>query len=260
MTIHNQRVAVVTGSSRGIGQAIAEQLCKDDYAVVINYANSKAEAEETVERLVKGGGQAISVKASVADPADRTQLVEAAYEKWGRLDLLVNNAGITSQGRSDLLEATEESWDVVLDTNLKAPFFLSKDVANRMMKQIKAGEIPSGQIINISSISAFAASTNRADYCIAKAGMTMMTSLFASRLGDEGINVYEIAPGVIATSMTDGVKAIYDKRIAEGLTPISRWGQPSDVAAAVSAIAGGQFPFSTGEVFHVDGGFHVRRL
>jgi len=260
MAIHHQRVALVTGSSRGIGQAIAEQLCKDGYAVVINYANSKSAAEETVSRLTEEGGQAIAAKASVAQPAGRTRLVDAAYEEWGRLDLLVNNAGITSQGRSDLLDATEESWDVVLDTNLKGPFFLSKDAANRMVAQINTGEIAGAQIINISSISAFAASTNRADYCIAKAGMTMMTSLFASRLADENINVYEIAPGVIATSMTDGVKAIYDERIADGLTPIRRWGQPSDVAAAVSAIAGGQFPFSTGEVFHVDGGFHIRRL
>ena len=260
MSIHDQRVALVTGSSRGIGQAIAEQLCKDGYAVVINYANSKTAAEETVARLMEDGGQAIAVQASVAEPADRTRLAESAYEKWGRLDLLVNNAGITSPGRNDLLDATEESWDVVLDTNLKAPFFLSRDVANRMVSQIKAGEVPSAQIINISSISAFAASTNRADYCIAKAGMTMMTSLFASRLADENINVYEIAPGVIATAMTDGVKGKYDKLIADGLSPIRRWGQPSDVAAAVSAIASGQFPFSTGEVFHVDGGFHIRRL
>ena len=254
------RVALVTGSSRGIGRAIAEQLSTDGFAIVVNYASNAAAADEVVSRLISTGNQAISVQGNVAQRDDRKRLVDSAYETWGRLDLLVNNAGITSVGRNDLLDATEASWDVVLDTNLKGPFFLSQYAANKMKQQISGGELDLGQIVNISSISSFATSTNRADYCIAKAGMAMMTSLFADRLAEVGINVYEVAPGVIQTDMTTGVKETYDKRIADGLSPIPRWGQPSDVALAVSAIAARKFPFTTGQVFHVDGGFHLRRL
>ena len=254
------RVALITGSSRGIGRAIAEQLSVDGYAVVINYARSAQVADDLVRAIESDGRAAIAIQGNVALAADRQRLVDAAYDQWGRLDLLVNNAGITSIGRNDLLDATEESWDTVLSTNLKGPFFLSQYAANKMVEQIRDGQLERGQIINISSISAFAGSTNRADYCIAKAGMSMMTSLFAARLADDGINVYEIAPGVIATDMTGQVKDVYDQRIAEGLTPIRRWGQPQDVALAVSAIADGKFPFSTGERYHVDGGFHLRRL
>lgn len=253
-------VAVVTGSSRGIGRAIIEQLSQDGYAVVVNYARSAAAAEELVGLLECDSRPAISVQADISNPNDRKRLIDTTLDAWARLDLLVNNAGITSIGRNDILDATEESWDAVFATNLKGPFFLSQYAAKQMKTRIDDGSIDHGQIINISSISAFAGSTNRADYCIAKAGMTMMTELFAARLADEHINVYEIAPGVIETDMTGPVKAIYDKRIADGLTPIRRWGMPSDVALAVSAIAGGKFPFSTGEVFRVDGGFHLRRL
>lgn len=253
-------VALVTGSSRGIGRAIATQLSVDGFAVVVNYARSATVANEVVANLTSKGADAIAVQGDIAIAEDRQRLIDVAHQTWGRLDLLVNNAGITSVGRNDLLDATEESWDIVLATNLKGPFFLSQYAANRMSQQIASGEIEEAQIINISSISAFAGSSNRADYCIAKAGMSMMTSLFAARLADEKIRVYEIAPGVIQTDMTDQVKGIYDKRIAEGLSPIRRWGTPEDVGLAVSAIAARKFPFSTGEVFHVDGGFHIRRL
>jgi 3-oxoacyl-[acyl-carrier protein] reductase len=256
----NQRVALITGSSRGIGRGIAKQLCADGLAVVINYANSKAKAEVLVSELAGQGHHAIAVQGSVAEALDRQRIVEAAYNEWGRLDVLVNNAGITSPGRSDLLEATEESWDTVFSTNLKGPFFLSQYAANKMIPQIEAGKIECAQIVNISSISAYAVSTNRSDYCIAKAGMQMMTWQFATRLADENINVYEICPGVIASDMTAPVKEKYDKLIADGLTPIRRWGSTDDVAAAVSAIVDGKFPFSTGERFNVDGGFHLRRL
>ena len=258
-----KRVAIITGSSRGIGRGIAEQLSADGLAVVINYANSKQPADELVSRIVSEGGQAIAVQASVADAEDRKRLLDEVYEAWGRLDVLVNNAGITSPGRNDLLEATEDSWDQVFNTNLKGPFFLSKDAANRMIGS-RNGDCESqpviGQIINVSSVSAYAVSTNRADYCIAKAGMRMMTQQFATRLADESILVYEICPGVIASDMTAPVQAKYDKLIEEGLTPIRRWGSPNDVALAISAIVNGKFPFSTGEVFNVDGGFHLRRL
>lgn len=258
--MHSSPVAIVTGSARGIGRGIVEQLSQDGFSVVVNYARSAAAADELVASFQAQDRDAIAVQADVSQPTDRERLLNATLERWQRVDLLVNNAGITSQGRNDILEATEASWDSVLDTNLKGPFFLTQQVACAMKDLIEQQAIPRGQIINISSISAFAGSVNRADYCIAKAGMTMMTELFAARLAEEQINVYEIAPGVIATDMTGPVKEKYDRLIAEGLSPIRRWGQPQDVAAAVSAISSGKFPFSTGEVFHVDGGFHLRRL
>lgn len=260
VSIFNQRVALVTGSSRGIGRAIAERLSEDGFAVVVNCVRGVEAAEQLVSQWKEQGRAAISVQANIRDATQRQALVDAAYTTWGRLDLLVNNAGITSQGRNDLLEASEESWDLVFATNLKGPFFLSQYAARKMVAQIKQAEIPHGQIVNISSISAYAVSTNRADYCIAKAGLRMMTWQYAIRLADEGINVYEICPGVIASDMTAPVREKYDRLIADGFTPIRRWGQPADVAAAVSAIAAGNFPFSTGEQINVDGGFHIRRL
>jgi NAD(P)-dependent dehydrogenase (short-subunit alcohol dehydrogenase family) len=256
----NRRVAVVTGSSRGIGRAIAERLADDGLAVVVNYATRPDAAGEVVQAIAARGGSAVALQANVGQAADRQRLIQATYEQWGRLDLLVNNAGITSPGRRDVLDATEESWDLVLGTNLKGPFFLAQQAARGMIEQIHAGQIPGGQIVNVSSVSAYAVSTNRADYCIAKAGMQMMTWLLAARLADEKINVYEVCPGVIASDMTAPVREKYDRLIAEGLTPIRRWGRPEDVARAVSSLAAGHFPFSTGERINVDGGFHIRRL
>jgi NAD(P)-dependent dehydrogenase (short-subunit alcohol dehydrogenase family) len=196
----------------------------------------------------------------VSVAADRRRLVEKTLEHFGRLDVLVNNAGITSPGRRDLLDATEESWDLVFATNLKGPFFLSQAAAREMVALIRAGAIPQGKIINISSLSAYAGSTDRADYSIAKSAMRMMTELFAARLADDGIRVYEIRPGVIESDMTAPVKAKYDALIAEGAWPLRRWGQPVDVAKAVAALVADHFPFSTGDCLNVDGGFHVRRL
>jgi NAD(P)-dependent dehydrogenase (short-subunit alcohol dehydrogenase family) len=253
-------VALVTGSSRGIGRAIAVQLARDGLATVVNYHRNVAAAEEVVAEIVSQGGQATAVQADVASAPDRDRLVDAALSRFGRLDVLVNNAAVTSQGRKDLLEATEESFDLVFATNLKGPFFLAQKSAVTMVDLIRAGTISCGRIINVSSISSYAASTNRADYCMAKAAMQMMTWLFADRLAEENIQVFEISPGVVASDMTAPVKAKYDKLIAGGLTPIRRWGQPDDVARACSAIVQGFFPFSTGQRFDVDGGFHIRRL
>ncbi len=188
------------------------------------------------------------------------QLVETALAAWDRLDVLVNNAGITSPGRKDLLEVTPESWDQVLAINLKGPFFLAQRVAREMIRLQQSGRLARGYLVNISSISAYTASTNRADYCIAKAGMQMMTWLFADRLAEHQIGVFEICPGVIASDMTAPVKQKYDRLIADGLTPIRRWGQPEDVAGAVAVVVSGALPFSTGERINVDGGFHIRRL
>jgi len=178
------------------------------------------------------------------------------------LDLLVNNAGVAPSARADLLEANEESFDRLVSINLKGPYFLTQAAARWMVEQRNAGSIANYQpaIVNITSVSAYAASPERGDYCVAKAGLAMMTKLYAARLASEGINVYEIRPGVIATDMTAAVKAKYDLLIGEGLTPIKRWGTPEDVGRAVAAIAAGSFPFSTGEVINVDGGFHLRQL
>lgn len=252
-------VALVTGGSRGIGRAIALQLGRMGYSVGVNYATRPDAAKEVVALLEDAGGRAIALGGDVGRAEDRARLVDSCLEQFGRLDLLINNAGITSQGRKDLLEATEESWDLVFNTNLKGPFFLSQRVANEMIRQHAEGR-PAGKIVNISSVSAFAVSTNRADYCITKTAIGMMTALFAVRLAEYGIQVFEVSPGVIASDMTAPVREKYDRLIQEGIWPIRRWGQPEDVAQAVAAIAEGRFPFSTGQRFDVDGGFQIRRL
>jgi NAD(P)-dependent dehydrogenase (short-subunit alcohol dehydrogenase family) len=255
-----KRAALVTGGSRGIGRAIAIELGRLGYAVVVNYATRPDAAAETVAQITAAGGTAVALRGNVGVDEDRRGLVRRALEEFGRLDVLVNNAGITSQGRKDLLEATQQSWDVVFDTNLKGPFFLTQLAANEMIRLRGENKIPDGKIVNISSISAHTVSLNRADYCLTKAAMGMMTKLFAARLAEYGIGVFEICPGVIASDMTAPVKEKYDRLIAEGLWPIRRWGQPEDVAKAVAAVVCDYFPFSTGGRIDVDGGFHLRVL
>ncbi|HKU76005.1 MAG TPA: 3-ketoacyl-ACP reductase [Pyrinomonadaceae bacterium] len=259
----SRRVALVTGASRGIGRAIAIELGRIGYDVLINYRSNATEAERTVEEVkavATGEARVETYAADVANDDDRQRLVAHTRELFGRLDLLVNNAGIAPDKRVDLLQTSTESFDRLLNVNLKGPFFLSQLVARWMIEQKQSVPDYAPAIVNISSVSAYAASPERGEYCVAKAGMAMMTNLFAVRLADEGINVYEIRPGVIATDMTATVKEKYDKLIADGLTPIKRWGTPEDVGRAVAAIASGSFPFSTGEVINVDGGFHLRRL
>lgn len=252
--------ALVTGASRGIGRAIALELAKLGHAVVVNYATRPEAAKEVVNQIAKLGGQAVDVCADVAVAGDRQALVDAALNHFGRLDLLVNNAAVTSPGRYDLLEATEQNWDHVLATNLKGPFFLAQLAARTMIALREQGTLEQGKIINISSISSYAASTNRADYCLSKAAMPMLTWLLADRLAQEQIQVFEICPGIIATDMTGPVQEKYDRLLADGLAPLRRWGQPEDVARAVAAIASDYFPYSTGERINVDGGFHIRRI
>jgi NAD(P)-dependent dehydrogenase (short-subunit alcohol dehydrogenase family) len=254
------RVAIVTGSSRGIGRGIALRLAQDGFFVLVNYRSHAHAAAEVVRQIESAGGRASAVQADVTRRGERAMLVQRALDLGQRLDVLVNNAGITSPGRKDLLEATEESWDAVFDTNLKGPFFLAQLAARQMIDLIAAGRIPSGKLITISSISAYAVSLNRGDYCMAKAAIPMMTWLLADRLARHNISVFEICPGLIASDMTLPVKEEYDRLIAAGLTPIRRWGQPEDVARAVSAVANDAFPFTTGERINVDGGFHIRRL
>lgn len=254
------RGAIVTGGSRGIGRAIALELSRLGYAVLVNYAKQADAGHDVADQINAAGHLALAVQGDVGSAEDRQRLVQIALERFGRLDLVVNNAGITSPGRKDLLEATEEGWDRVFATNLKGPFFLSQLAANEMIRQIRAKTIPSGKIINVSSVSGYAVSTNRADYCLTKAAMGTMTHLFAQRLAGEGIGVFEVCPGVIESDMTAPVKEKYDRLIAEGVWPIRRWGQPQDVARAVAAIVLDYFPFSTGQRIDVDGGFHIRTL
>jgi 3-oxoacyl-[acyl-carrier protein] reductase len=245
-------IALVTGASRGIGRGIALALAAAGHDVVVNYARNAAAAQEVVKQIEEYGVRGRPVQADISLAADRRRLVDEA----GPIDLLVNNAGVAPDVRADLLDATEESFDRVIGINLKGPYFLTQLVAQQMI----ATGVP-GKIITISSVSAYAPSTNRGDYCLAKAGLAMMTKLYAARLAEHGITVYEIRPGIIATDMTGPVKAKYDRLIHEdGITPIRRWGQPEDVGKAVVAIAQGLLPFSTGQVIDVDGGFHIRTL
>lgn len=255
------KTALVTGGSRGIGRGIALELAATGARVAINYAGNAAAAAATVADVKAAGGDAFAIQGDVSVAADRARLVAETVARFDRIDLLVNNAGVAPQVRADLLEAGEESFDRLFAINLKGPFFLSQAVSRQMLQQERDTEGFRGRIVNITSISAYAASINRGDYCMVKAGLAMMTKLFADRLANEGINVYEIRPGVIATDMTAGVKEKYDRLILEqGITPIRRWGQPSDVGRAVRAIVEDRFPFSTGAVFDVDGGFHLHRL
>jgi 3-oxoacyl-[acyl-carrier protein] reductase len=255
------KTVLITGGSRGIGRGIALELAHAGCRVAINFAGNAAAAEEALTMVKAAGGDGFVVQADIAVASDRERLVSEVSARFGRIDVLVNNAGVAPKVRADLLDAGEESFDRLFEINLKGPFFLSQQIAKQMLRQDRDAEGFRGRIVNITSISAYTASINRGDYCMVKAGLAMMTKLFADRLANDGINVYEIRPGVIATDMTSGVKEKYDRLILEqGITPIRRWGQPADIGRAVRAIVEDRFPFSTGAVFDVDGGFHLHRL
>lgn len=250
--------AIVTGASRGIGKAVALELASLGYDLVITRVQeqtpqTKAEAEEL-------GVRCEFIQGDIGNSDDRARLVAEARSRLGRCDMLVNNAGRAPSRRLDILESMEESFDEVVGTNLKGPYFLTQRVANWMIEQRRQHADRRLTIVNIGSISAYASSPSRGEYCISKAGIAMMTKLYADRLAEHNIGVFEIRPGIIATDMTSAVTEKYDRLIAEGLTPIKRWGQPEDVARAVGAIAEGRFDFSTGAVIDVDGGFHMSRL
>ena len=253
-------VALITGASRGIGRGIALCLAQEDHDILINYANNKEAALETAEQIKTLGGRAEIFQANIASQEDARKMVDFTLDTFGRLDLLVNNAGIAPRVRADILEASPDSYDEVMNTNLKGPYFLTQYAASHMIRLQETGVVPVPRIVVISSISAFTSSTTRGEYCISKAGLSMLTSLFADRLAPYGIPVNEIQPGIIQTDMTGPVREKYDTLIAEGLTPIRRWGQPEDIGRAVTAIALGYFDFTTGAAIPVDGGFHLRRL
>lgn len=251
---------LVTGSSRGIGRGIAIELAKAGYDIAVNYAGNQKAAEETKQLIEGQGRRAEIIQANVAEVNDRQRMVDTTIKQFGRLDLLVNNAGVAPKVRADLLDMPMESYRYVMDTNLTGPFFLTQYAAKRMIELRRQSVMERGRIVFVTSISAFTASINRGEYCLSKAGLTMAVKLFADRLAEEDILVYEIQPGVIATDMTAVVTEKYDKLIADGLTPQRRWGMPEDVGKAVSAIALGHFDFSTGSSIEVGGGFGIRRL
>jgi len=256
----DRKAALVTGAGRGIGRGIAVALARNRWNVVVNYRSNEKEASRTAKLITEGGGTCILLKADIGTLSEHRGLIDEIVKQFGRLDVLVNNAGMAPRQRNDLLETTEESYDEVMAVNLKGPFFLTQIAASKMIDLVEAGTVEAPKIINIGSISAYVSSTNRGEYCISKAGMSMMTMLYANRLAEHGIQVFEIRPGIIDTDMTSGAKEKYNRLIGEGLTSIKRWGTPEDVARAVVAIVQGYLPFSTGEIINVDGGFHMRRL
>lgn len=256
-----RRAAIVTGGSRGIGRGVALALAGAGYDVVVNYASNATAAKEVCAQVEELGGRGHAVRADISRTTDRRHLLDEALAAFGRIDLLVNNAGVAPDVRADILDAAEESFDRLIGVNLKGPYFLTQLVARTMIDQVAAGTITAPKIVVVSSISAYTASVNRGDYCVSKAGLAMLVQLYAARLADHGINVYEVRPGIIETDMTGPVKQRYDDLILhQGLTPIRRWGQPADVGKAVVAIATDLLPFSTGQVLDVDGGFHLRTL
>lgn len=244
-------VAVVTGGSRGIGKGIAEALLKKGFTVIVTARNKSGEIEELEKTY---DGKVFFVACDISEETDRKNLASIVREKFGKLDLLVNNAGVAPRERKDILEITPEDFDYLTDINLKGTFFVTQELTPLLVENEKS------RIVNISSMSAYTASVNRGEYCISKAGISMITKLFAARLAEYGVSVIEIRPGIIETDMTSKVKEKYEKLIADGITPINRMGKPEDVAKCVVSVAEGNFDFCTGTVIDCDGGFNVRRL
>ena len=255
-----KRIALVTGGSRGIGFGCSLALARQGFDLVVAGRRPESDCAEALAELRQAGAEVAYAVCDVASAEDRAALLDAARRAFGRLHVLVNNAGVAPRQRADILEATEESFNDVLDTNLRGPYFLTQAVARWMIEQQRADTAYRGCIVNVSSISATVVSTSRGEYCLSKAGVSMATQLWAARLAEFGINVYEIRPGVIATDMTAGVKAKYDAVIANGGIPLRRWGLPEDVGRAVGALATGALPYSTGQVLMVDGGMTIQQL
>jgi NAD(P)-dependent dehydrogenase (short-subunit alcohol dehydrogenase family) len=250
-------VALITGGRRGIGRGIALALAEAGFDLVINDLERDADAEATLSGLAGHGAGARFIAADIADLAAQPALVEAAFAAFGRLDCLVNNAGVSVLSRGDLLDVSLESYDRCLSVNLRAPFFLTHRIARRMLEEAPPAGGPPRSIVTITSVNAETPSPSRGEYCIAKAGASMLTRLFALRLAPHGIGVFEVRPGIIRTPMTAPAAERYEREIARGITPIARWGEPADVGHAVATAATGGLPFSVGQVIHVDGGLSV---
>ncbi|WP_440527617.1 3-ketoacyl-ACP reductase [Simiaoa sp.] len=254
-----KKTAIVTGGNRGIGLGIARQLGLDGYNIAILSVGAKEDYEENFKQLEELGIDYYYQQGSITSKEDREQFLEAVVKKYGDIDVLVNNAGVAPKVRQDLLEMTEESFDYVVGTNLKGTMFMTQLVVKQMLKQPVKGK-RRGVIVNISSSSVTVSSTNRGEYCMSKAGVAMMTTLYADRLAAEDIQVYEIRPGVIDTDMTKVVHQKYSDLIEQGVFPIARWGTPEDIAGAVSAFCTDKFIYSTGNYIDLDGGFHIKKL
>lgn len=250
-------VAFVTGAGRGIGRAIARSLAAKGFRLVANDIASSPDLDATVADLRRDGADVAAVPGDVADLASHGRLADAAWAAFGRIDCLVNNAGISVKTRGDIFDVSPESFDRLIGTNLRGPFFLTQTVARRM---VGAPSPAFRSIITISSMNAEAASPDRAEYCISKIGLSMMSRVYALRLAGDGIHTYEVRPGVIRTDMTAVARERYDRMFAEGFAPIARWGEPDDVGAAVASLASGALAYTTGEVIHVDGGLSVAKL
>lgn len=254
-----EKSALVTGGSRGIGFAITQQLGRDGYSVAIFDRNAQEAYKENLDKLTAERIRWIYVQGDLTVAADRQRCVDTVIKEYGRIDVLVNDAGVAPRERNDLLGMTEESFDFVVGVNTKGTMFMTQAVAKQMVKQEMNGR-KRGTIVNVSSCSAVVSSTNRGEYCISKAGVSMLTTLYADRLAPEGIFVYEVRPGVIATDMTSTVQDKYNKMIEDGAFPIKRWGYPEDIAGAVSAFCTDKFLYTTGNYVDIDGGFHIQRM
>lgn len=254
------KAALITGGSRGIGFGIATQLAVNGFDLAINGTRSENEVEDVLKKLKDYGNDVIYCRGDISSATDRENIFQQLERHYKKLNILVNNAGVAPKERKDILDATEESFDRVLFTNLKGPYFLTQKAANWMIAQKKDDPEFTASIINISSVSATVASVNRGEYCISKAGISMATQLFAVRMGEYDIPVFEVRPGIIETDMTSGVKEKYDKLIGDGICVQKRWGQPHDVGKVVASLAKGDFMYSTGQVIMVDGGMTIPRL
>jgi len=262
---HPPPAALVTGASRGLGRGIAEALAGDGFDVAIHYATNRAAAEETQaacrRRAPRPEQRFVVVGGNVADAGDRGRIVAGTLAALGRVDALVNNAGMAPRVRADILDATEESFDELIAVNLRGPYFLSQAVARHWLERRGECRLPGGyKLVFVSSISASMASLNRGDYCVSKAGLAMAAKLWAARLSADGVQVFEVRPGIMRTDMTASVREKYDRMIADGLVPQGRWGTAEDVGRTVAALMAGGLPFSTGDVINVDGGLHLERL
>jgi len=254
------KVALVTGGTRGIGLGIALELAKAGFTLAISGRRTAEQVQPVLQQIRAHNPHSVYVPADVAAAPERQRLLETVESQLGRLDVLVNNAGIAPRVRADILEAGEESFDELISTNLRGPYFLTQSAATWMIRQRATDPGARRSIINISSVSATVASVNRGDYCISKAGIAMATKLWAVRLAEYGIGVYEVRPGIIETDMTEGVKGKYDALIEGGILLEKRWGTPRDVGTAVSVLARGELPYATGAVLVLDGGLTLARL